>query len=354
MKKTNLLKIFSVIALLSTISIGPTASAQTPSDAAKNFSCTYSSIAGFAGSWICDVELSSTPAGCEYKSGILGVGAGTVCTSLTPLLNITYCRGGTNVGSAASCGPQQKALDEAVVQNLNAKAVSGKANCQLDTSYPGGTKITCLPANIAGCVPSRYGGYSICSNYPPGCGVTFSSDPSLPTPGVGEAVTSCDIPAGTQVQSGDQTPTTNGTLEYSPLEPLPGLEGIENVDFATMLNLLFKVLITVGALFAVGMLVWGGIMYMASGATGEIGEAKKRMQAAIYGLLLLAGSWLILNTINPQLLNFNISGIEGGGGAPGTTDNSIRNGSRPSAAEKNACISGGGNIRYEPGGWNCE
>jgi len=150
-----------------------------------------------------------------------------------------------------------------------------------------------------------------------------------------------------------QAPTTDGTLKYSPLEPLPGLENVSTVDFASMLNLLFKVFITVGALFAVGTLVWGGIMYMASGATGEIGEAKKRMQAAIYGLLLLAGSWLILNTINPQLLNFSLS-LDPNATANQNVVPTSGSDSRASKEEKDACIRSGRVIDYEPGGgWEC-
>ncbi len=124
-------------------------------------------------------------------------------------------------------------------------------------------------------------------------------------------------------------------ITYAPLEPLPGFENAANISFAEMLNLLFRVLFTAGALFAVGMLVFGGIMYMVSGAGVEMGEAKKRIQAAIFGLLLLAGAYLILYTINPQLLVFNISNIDsptglnntGNGGTGGPSDVVIGGGS---------------------------
>lgn len=128
---------------------------------------------------------------------------------------------------------------------------------------------------------------------------------------------------------------TSNAVQYTPLEPIPGLQNGGNICFASLLNQTFKVLFTAGALFAVVMLVWGGISYMVSQAVGELGEAKKRMWAAIYGLLLLAGAWLILNTINPQLLVFNISGIPcgsdtensstpNGGGTGGETDRSVK------------------------------
>jgi hypothetical protein len=138
----------------------------------------------------------------------------------------------------------------------------------------------------------------------------------------------CSKPAESNTGGGNlgdggtsQNPTpstcTDGScaINYSPLEPLPGYENLSKLDFAGMLNLLFKLLITIGALFAVGTLVYGGIVYMISGAVGEVGEAKKRMQAAIFALLLIAGSWLILYTINPKLLEFNL-GVDSLSGNP--------------------------------------
>ncbi|MDP3953803.1 MAG: hypothetical protein Q8Q06_00095 [bacterium] len=41
----------------------------------------------------------------------------------------------------------------------------------------------------------------------------------------------------------------------------------------------------------------------AAGNPGNIGDAKQKMQNAIIGAILLAASWLILNVINPDLVN---------------------------------------------------
>jgi hypothetical protein len=40
------------------------------------------------------------------------------------------------------------------------------------------------------------------------------------------------------------------------------------------------------------------------GEPAKLGEAKDRIRSAFFGLILLLGSWLILNTINPQLTTF--------------------------------------------------
>lgn len=57
---------------------------------------------------------------------------------------------------------------------------------------------------------------------------------------------------------------------------------------------------------ALGVLIFGGIKYITSaGNPSGQGDAKKWIQDAILGLLLLLGSYLILNTINPDLVNIN-------------------------------------------------
>jgi len=91
---------------------------------------------------------------------------------------------------------------------------------------------------------------------------------------------------------------------YTPLEPIPGLPQTGR-DFAGFLNGMFKLMFTLGGMMAVASLVYGGITYMVSEIVNKKEWAKKQMQAALWGLALLAAAWLILYTINPQLINFN-------------------------------------------------
>jgi hypothetical protein len=112
--------------------------------------------------------------------------------------------------------------------------------------------------------------------------------------------------------------STAHALNYSPLEPLPGLEHVQNLNFAQFLGTVFKLLLTAGALVAVASLVFAGISYIISGSGVEIGEAKKRMWASIWGLVILLGAWLMLYTINPTLLNFNLNSIGTGPTTPTT------------------------------------
>lgn len=106
---------------------------------------------------------------------------------------------------------------------------------------------------------------------------------------------------------------TPGQITYVPLEPLTvnGQQLPQSgapSEFPKLLQGLFRLLLGMGALFAVGSFVYGGIVYMTSEIVDNKAKAIKRIQSAMWGLLLLLGSWLILNTINPQLLSLELSG----------------------------------------------
>ncbi len=66
-------------------------------------------------------------------------------------------------------------------------------------------------------------------------------------------------------------------------------------------------IVGLASLFA---LVWGGVLYIFSGAIESTAEAKKWMTNAFWGLLIAGASYLILRTINPELVKkFNIESI---------------------------------------------
>ncbi|HVZ76018.1 MAG TPA: pilin [Candidatus Paceibacterota bacterium] len=113
---------------------------------------------------------------------------------------------------------------------------------------------------------------------------------------------------------------SSGNCTYVPLEPLPGYDQAQPTDLGSFLTLGFRVIFSLSAIFAVMMLAFAGVQYMVSDVAHVKASAMDRAWAAIYGILILAGSWLILNTINPQLLNFNFQ-VPGSGsiGAPGNT-----------------------------------
>ena len=60
-----------------------------------------------------------------------------------------------------------------------------------------------------------------------------------------------------------------------------------------------------------GALVYAGILYLTStGQPAKLQEAKERLSSAFLGVIILVSSYLILTTINPQLVKFEISPLE--------------------------------------------
>lgn len=102
---------------------------------------------------------------------------------------------------------------------------------------------------------------------------------------------------------------------YTPLEPLPGIgpePGYSSYDLSSYFQWIFAFAISIAGILAVLMIVIGGIQYMtAYGSESKITDAKRRIYQALLGLLLAISAWLILYTINPDLVKgvLNISSI---------------------------------------------
>lgn len=66
-------------------------------------------------------------------------------------------------------------------------------------------------------------------------------------------------------------------------------------------------IVSIGGLAAFVMLIWGGFQYLTSvGNPSKIGEAKDRIYSAFLGLIIILASYLIIQTINPELLMLNL------------------------------------------------
>lgn len=70
-------------------------------------------------------------------------------------------------------------------------------------------------------------------------------------------------------------------------------------------NSLFTFALSLGAVLAVLRIAYGGYLYMGSDSWGNKSEARKVIGGAVIGLLLLLSIWLILNQINPHILDLN-------------------------------------------------
>lgn len=77
----------------------------------------------------------------------------------------------------------------------------------------------------------------------------------------------------------------------------------------------------IAGIIAVGMIVVGAIFYTISGASPQKkGEAKDIIFSAIWGVVLLFGSYVILKSINPQLIELRDPGSGLGGELPSPMD----------------------------------
>jgi len=79
--------------------------------------------------------------------------------------------------------------------------------------------------------------------------------------------------------------------------------------FGNYLNILIKIFLGICAVLAMVMIVIGGIEYMTSDLASSKEAGKKTITSAILGLLLALGAFLILKTINPQLLSVCLNNL---------------------------------------------
>jgi len=92
-----------------------------------------------------------------------------------------------------------------------------------------------------------------------------------------------------------------------PNVPIPTIEG----GVPNYVKYIFNFAIWASGFIALVVLIYAGLKYLTSAGSPEgIKDAKDQISAALLGLLILFGSYLILITINPQLVIFNFGEIE--------------------------------------------
>lgn len=95
------------------------------------------------------------------------------------------------------------------------------------------------------------------------------------------------------------------TVDYT----IPGKYGTDAGAPGFVANAYSFALLISGAL-AFAAIVYGGIKYVfAAGNPSGQGEGKEWVKGALLGLLLLGGAYLILRTINPNIINLKIEGL---------------------------------------------
>ena len=100
--------------------------------------------------------------------------------------------------------------------------------------------------------------------------------------------------------------TSAATITISPY--LPGsLSSVGSAGPGAFVKNFYQYALFISGILAFGAIVYGGIRYaMARGNPSGETEAKAWIWSALLGLLLLAGAYLILYTVNPNLVNLKL------------------------------------------------
>lgn len=99
---------------------------------------------------------------------------------------------------------------------------------------------------------------------------------------------------------------------FVPLTPIPGLTQdttaiINNGNFASFFNNLYKYCIGLAAVLAVIMIIWGGLEISTQDSISKQGAGRERITQAILGLILVLSPVLVFSIINPSILNLSLS-----------------------------------------------
>ena len=102
------------------------------------------------------------------------------------------------------------------------------------------------------------------------------------------------------------------TTEYVPLTTVPGLfkQG-SSTNPVTIIKGIYGLAIGIGSVIATVMLIIAGFEYMYQESITGKSQAKERITNAFLGLLVILGSYILLRTINPALVDFNLT-LQGG------------------------------------------
>ncbi len=99
-------------------------------------------------------------------------------------------------------------------------------------------------------------------------------------------------------------------LEYHPLENgvFTGFNSTatNGSQLGNFLSEAFQFGLAIAAALSVVMIVWGGVEIMLSESMFKKEDGRKKISDAIWGLVLALVSWLILYTINPDILIFKL------------------------------------------------
>jgi hypothetical protein len=107
------------------------------------------------------------------------------------------------------------------------------------------------------------------------------------------------------------SPVTVVAQGYELLEPLPYIQTSDgHTTVQAFIPGAIKLAIALAAALSVIMIMIGGIQYMTTDTLGTKANARQTIQNAIFGFVLTISAWLILFTLNPKLVEIDLSGVK--------------------------------------------
>ena len=67
---------------------------------------------------------------------------------------------------------------------------------------------------------------------------------------------------------------------------------------------IYKFMLAAGAIIAVVLIMISGVEYMVKAGAGQVQQAKERIRNSLIGIVILLSSYVLLNTVNPNLVLF--------------------------------------------------
>lgn len=116
-------------------------------------------------------------------------------------------------------------------------------------------------------------------------------------------------------QNGKFSPLTSCKLTFTPNVPIPGLfQGAQPVDETLLgryISNFYVFFAGVAGILATVMMMWGGFHYItAAGNPQRMNEGKDIISNAVIGLVLVLISYLLLNAINPRLIQLRVPSLQ--------------------------------------------
>src|SRR3989338_3788265 len=100
---------------------------------------------------------------------------------------------------------------------------------------------------------------------------------------------------------------TTVQVDFTNVPDIASPQGTGGAGFIGWIQSFYQFSLIAGVFLAVGVIAWAGLRYaLAAGNPSGQSDARDQILQALLGLILLFGAYLILYTINPNLINLSL------------------------------------------------